>query len=646
MDVLWRDEYEDEEEEPVADAAHDTYEDEGGEAVHEVLPLEVMQHIVSMLDPTSLARAESVCRAWHSACASPFVWETVFRRHFSSRPAASVGWRERCVKAAIALRRLYSQSCTSHEQRLRDIINCGHDLVLRDLLATEGARVSLDLLNGCQPVSVDQYGNSRHTNDGRGRPVFLAANVGSAPVLDILALAGADVNVIHNAATPVGVAAAKGFLDAVEVLLRHGAGGDDFTRIIREQQSTTYTRKGVLPLFYQAATGGHTKIMEILLAKAGGPERAREMVRAADVFAAENGSVAMVELLLRQGAATLHRRESTVRLLVERGAQLIQATTRGQKCGVDINLAGAGGRTPLHSALRSVTTSLSFIRYLLSRGADAKAIDDSGFGALHHALARVPPEETLEICRCLIEAGADVHQKNPILPGFSDVDMVTDVLDLLAEHGVNVRDPEAAAKNANCKLLEVLLDRGMDPNADGGHPNVLLPLHATLTYGHWNWADKVPKAIKLLLQRGADLNRHSGPRQGPALFFVQQFRPQDFDLLMAHGADINARNAYGETLLQVIVSHEPSFHGQLSTAKEWVTTLIASVLADEWFSRQREQQNTEGADPKQCRVIFEPRTPRVHRVEWAAFLRSVGIATTPSFDEPDQDQENETESDA
>jgi hypothetical protein len=40
----------------------------------------------------------------------------------------------------------------------------------------------------------------------------------------------------------------------------------------------------------------------------------------------------------------------------------------------------------------------------------------------------------------------------------------------------------------------------MDPNADGGHPNVLLPLHATLTYGHWNWADKVPKAIKLLLQ--------------------------------------------------------------------------------------------------------------------------------------------------
>ncbi len=102
MDVLWRDECEDEGEEveePVVDDVHDSYEeDEGSEAVHDVLPLEVTQHIVSMLDPTSLARAELVCRAWHSACASAFVWETVFRRHFSSRPAASAaGTPPRCV---------------------------------------------------------------------------------------------------------------------------------------------------------------------------------------------------------------------------------------------------------------------------------------------------------------------------------------------------------------------------------------------------------------------------------------------------------------------------------------------------------------------------------------------------------------------
>lgn len=99
---------------------------------------------------------------------------------------------------------------------------------------------------------------------------------------------------------------------------------------------------------------------------------------------------------------------------------------------------------------------------------------------------------------------------------------------------------------------------GMDPNADGGHPNVYLPLHAALAHGHWNWPENVSNAIELLLQvpstvllqwtyrlrspavrlemvshqRGADPNRHSGPHQGSALFSVPRSRPQDFDLLV------------------------------------------------------------------------------------------------------------------
>jgi hypothetical protein len=58
----------------------------GGETLHEVLPLEVVQHVMGMLDAPSVGRAECVCRAWRVACHSPFVWEVVFRRHFASRP--------------------------------------------------------------------------------------------------------------------------------------------------------------------------------------------------------------------------------------------------------------------------------------------------------------------------------------------------------------------------------------------------------------------------------------------------------------------------------------------------------------------------------------------------------------------------------
>jgi hypothetical protein len=62
----------------------------GGEALHEVLPLEVVLHVMGMLDAPSVGRAECVCRAWRVACHSPFVWEVVFRRHFASRLPSSV----------------------------------------------------------------------------------------------------------------------------------------------------------------------------------------------------------------------------------------------------------------------------------------------------------------------------------------------------------------------------------------------------------------------------------------------------------------------------------------------------------------------------------------------------------------------------
>jgi hypothetical protein len=58
-----------------------------GEALHDVLPLEVMQHIMGMMDPASVGRSECVCRAWRVACHSPYVWEAVYRRHFASRPS-------------------------------------------------------------------------------------------------------------------------------------------------------------------------------------------------------------------------------------------------------------------------------------------------------------------------------------------------------------------------------------------------------------------------------------------------------------------------------------------------------------------------------------------------------------------------------
>jgi hypothetical protein len=96
MDRLWREEDEDGDDHTItAEVQVEEYEEDheavGGDAVHEVLPLEVMQHIVGLTDPSSVVRGERVCHAWRVMCRSTFVWEEVYRRHFSSASAPAKG---------------------------------------------------------------------------------------------------------------------------------------------------------------------------------------------------------------------------------------------------------------------------------------------------------------------------------------------------------------------------------------------------------------------------------------------------------------------------------------------------------------------------------------------------------------------------
>jgi hypothetical protein len=60
--------------------------------VHEVLPVEVMQHVLGMLDVPDLIRAEVVCSAWCRLAEPAWLWERVFRERFSlSAPAPADG---------------------------------------------------------------------------------------------------------------------------------------------------------------------------------------------------------------------------------------------------------------------------------------------------------------------------------------------------------------------------------------------------------------------------------------------------------------------------------------------------------------------------------------------------------------------------
>jgi hypothetical protein len=55
-------------------------------APHEVLPLELMHHIVDMLDLASVGRFECVCQAWRDVGHSSHVWQKVYRLRIASNP--------------------------------------------------------------------------------------------------------------------------------------------------------------------------------------------------------------------------------------------------------------------------------------------------------------------------------------------------------------------------------------------------------------------------------------------------------------------------------------------------------------------------------------------------------------------------------
>ncbi|KAJ5092762.1 hypothetical protein N7456_008623 [Penicillium angulare] len=59
------------------------------------LPAEIMTHILSHLDPSSLLNSELVSSRWHYEASSPHVWKPVFRAAYPRRPASSTATKRK-----------------------------------------------------------------------------------------------------------------------------------------------------------------------------------------------------------------------------------------------------------------------------------------------------------------------------------------------------------------------------------------------------------------------------------------------------------------------------------------------------------------------------------------------------------------------
>jgi len=183
-------------------------------------------------------------------------------------------------------------------------------------------------------------------------------------------------------------------------------------------------------------------------------------------------------------------------------ASLFLAASAGLRAGTDMRLIEAaqnGDRTAVQS--------------LLAQNVAVNAASADGTTALDWVVRA----DDLETAGLLIHAGADVRARN--------------------RRGVSALD--LACQNGSAAMVGKLLAAGADPNAAG--PDGQTPLMIAARTGN-------PETIAALFNHGANVNAKDAVGQQTALMSaVTENHTDAVRLLIAHGADVNARTPIIET---------------------------------------------------------------------------------------------------
>lgn len=202
------------------------------------------------------------------------------------------------------------------------------------------------------------------------------------------------------------------------------------------------------------------------------------------------------------------------------------------KKGADVNARDSGGFTPLDTAARNRATTL--VEILMDAGADANSPDADGFFPLLHAINRnhVPTVEMLA------KKGAN--------------------LELKTKQGITPLS--WAIGDGKYFAAKALIDVGADVNSRSGYEDVT-PLMVVATQlaaktrsGNLAQGPQPLDLARALIDKGADVKRLSKDGVTALMIAAGHNNAPIIGLLVGAGADPNAKNAHGQTALDIATS--------------------------------------------------------------------------------------------
>ncbi|KAL8856574.1 MAG: hypothetical protein Q9178_006803 [Gyalolechia marmorata] len=427
---------------------------------------------------------------------------------------------------------------------------CGYGTALQRASYLPGASDIVEVLiaHGAD-VHLDAEPSETTEDDGCITALQCAAKGGDETTIRLLVVNGACLSIDRNDSdfkSALHTAAYYGTINNVKVLLELG--------------SDVNLRGGTFGTCLQAAaTTGQTEVMAMLL-DAGAEVNEHHVGRygSALIAAIVNSMHQAVKLLLERGADPSLKAGLKYHYAIIAAARLFENADEVQlliDAGADVNAQGGTWHTALQAA--AVDGNDTTMRVLLDAGADINAL-----GGIYGSALSAAYREGYYFCTGLLwERGVSNKLRGgmmvtPLVSALSGA-CQTLITFLVKEHHA---DPNEHSNNFwgsplhyciyegrpdSDVLVELFIAYGADPNGIGpeglgGHYGT--PLNAAAVRDEC-------EIMRLLLDRGADPNVRGNKEGWTSLQLACLFnRPQAFNLLLEHNADVNSHGPYGTPL--------------------------------------------------------------------------------------------------